>query len=313
MAGAWTDSPVTVCLDRVGGAYVAGETVTGCVVVNYTTASAFVSIELSVLGSLVLQHPNTDDAARFAALGDVEPVGLMNLRIPLHSRGALLPAGRIEFPFTFEIHTSTPGVSLIETYSGVYISCSYTITVTASGIVGKVTSEPLSFPVSVPGQGQPPPHALKDDTGVQFELNEDSMEVLHASGRALPSFLLEGSLERYYNDIDIPLSGWIVVRRCSAKIVSIELQLLRVEQAAVPGASARGATEVQSIQVADGDVLRNLEIPIYMFFPRWYTCPSIKTANMRVAFDVNVILLLEGNRQLSKVVPIHLYRASLLS
>jgi hypothetical protein len=35
------------------------------------------------------------------------------------------------------------------------------------------------------------------------------------------------------------------------------------------------ATEVQNIQVADGDVIRDMEIPLYMMFPKIYSCPTV--------------------------------------
>ena len=53
-------------------------------------------------------------------------------------------------------------------------------------------------------------------------------------------------------------------------IKSIEVQLVRVE-------SFEGktfATEVQNIQVADGDVIRDQEIPLYMLFPKIYSCAT---------------------------------------
>ena len=37
------------------------------------------------------------------------------------------------------------------------------------------------------------------------------------------------------------------------------------------------ATEIQNIQLGDGDVCRNLIIPIYMIFPRLFTCPTMLT------------------------------------
>ena len=37
------------------------------------------------------------------------------------------------------------------------------------------------------------------------------------------------------------------------------------------GLCPRAATEIQNIQIADGDVCRNLVIPIYMVFPRLFT------------------------------------------
>lgn len=45
---------------------------------------------------------------------------------------------------------------------------------------------------------------------------------------------------------------------------------------------ARDATEIQNIQIADGDVCRSLSVPIYMVFPRLFTCPTLETTNFRV-------------------------------
>jgi len=42
------------------------------------------------------------------------------------------------------------------------------------------------------------------------------------------------------------------------------------------------ATEIQNIQVADGDVCRNLPVPIYMIFPRLFTCPTLATSNFKI-------------------------------
>lgn len=45
---------------------------------------------------------------------------------------------------------------------------------------------------------------------------------------------------------------------------------------------ARDATEIQNIQIADGDVCRSLSVPIYMVFPRLFTCPTLETTNFKV-------------------------------
>jgi len=42
------------------------------------------------------------------------------------------------------------------------------------------------------------------------------------------------------------------------------------------------ATEIQNIQIADGDVCRGVSIPIYMVFPRLFTCPTLSTNNFKV-------------------------------
>ena len=42
------------------------------------------------------------------------------------------------------------------------------------------------------------------------------------------------------------------------------------------------ATEVQNIQIGDGDVIRNVPIPIYMVFPRLFTCPTLSTPSFKL-------------------------------
>lgn len=54
------------------------------------------------------------------------------------------------------------------------------------------------------------------------------------------------------------------------QIKSIEIQLVRAETFE----NKTNATEVQNIQVADGNVLPGLEVPLYMLFPKIYSCPT---------------------------------------
>ena len=42
------------------------------------------------------------------------------------------------------------------------------------------------------------------------------------------------------------------------------------------------ATEIQNIQIAEGDVCRGMTVPIYMIFPRLFTCPTLATPNFKV-------------------------------
>ena len=43
-------------------------------------------------------------------------------------------------------------------------------------------------------------------------------------------------------------------------------------------------TEIQNIQIGEGDVLRGIQIPIYMIFPRLFTCPTLITPNFKIGF-----------------------------
>ena len=47
------------------------------------------------------------------------------------------------------------------------------------------------------------------------------------------------------------------------------------------------ATEIQNIQIAEGDICRNLPLPIYMIFPRLFTCPTLATNNFKVGESIS--------------------------
>ena len=105
--------------------------------------------------------------------------------------------------------------------------------------------------------------------------------------------------------------GALTVEKSDSAIASIELQLVRVETVidATTATEIREATEVQNIQIADGDVMRGVEIPIYMIFPRLFTCVSTATAHFKVEFEVNVVILFKDSYMITENYPITLVRA----
>jgi len=85
-----------------------------------------------------------------------------------------------------------------------------------------------------------------------------------------------------------------VIKQCDVEIKSIELQLVRVESCTYMEGEAREATEIQNIQIADGNVVRELAIPIHMAF--------------KVEFEVNLIILFADSHMVTENFPIKLYR-----
>jgi hypothetical protein len=88
------------------------------------------------------------------------------------------------------------------------------------------------------------------------------------------------------------------------QIKSIEIQLVRVEQFE----NKTNATEVQNIQVADGNVISGLEVPLYMLFPKIYSCPTFHHAQFKIDFQVNLIVIFHNGYQLTENIPIRIYR-----
>lgn len=42
------------------------------------------------------------------------------------------------------------------------------------------------------------------------------------------------------------------------------------------------ATEIQNIQIGEGDVCRARDIPLYMVLPRLFTCPTTSTPHFKI-------------------------------
>ena len=103
-----------------------------------------------------------------------------------------------------------------------------------------------------------------------FQITPDSLDI--SSIKQVPKFRFEGRIFSTNCAFGEPFDGIIVTKDSEYVIKSIEVQLVRVETFE----KKVYATEVQNIQVADGDVIRDMEIPLYMLFPKIYSCPTVK-------------------------------------
>ncbi len=76
--------------------------------------------------------------------------------------------------------------------------------------------------------------------------------------------MFDGFLKHTTCSVTEPLQGELTIQESEIDIKSIELQLVRVESCSYMEGEAREATEIQNIQIADGNVVKGLAIPIHM-------------------------------------------------
>ncbi len=148
----------------------------------------------------------------------------------------------------------------------------------------------------------------------------------------------------------------MILNECNIPIKSIELQLVRVETCGCAEGYSKDCkcwlwknillkiffcnfsllfkvTEIQNVQIGEGDVLRGVQIPIYMIFPRLFTCPSLLTTNFKIGnilnyktmvinlkkthgcsffvspeFEVNLVIVFEDDRLITENFPLKLTR-----
>lgn len=297
-----------VKLDRADRTYFPGETVTGNVVVRTQSSMKHQGIKMLVEGNVNLLLSARSIGLFEAFYSSMKPVQLLKYEIDVTPSGKC-PSGITEYPFQFSLSPLDKESPLEETYHGVYVNIKYDITCDMPrGMMAKALQCSLEIVVHSKASDDLK-KSLKDRKPFHFKVSPDSLQnVKESSKRKIPNFAFDGFLDYTVHDINTPFSGEFVVRQCEAEIKSIELQLVRVETCTYMEGEAREATEIQNIQIADGDVVRNLAIPIYFVFPRLYACATTQAKMFKVEFEVNLIILFSDNLMVTENFPITLYR-----
>lgn len=125
----------------------------------------------------------------------------------------------------------------------------------------------------------------------------------------IPNFKIRGELDSEICFFTDDLSGNITIDIADSPIRSIDLQMLRVERIESEVRTLNERTEIQLIQICDGNVTRNIEIPLYMILPRYYSCPTVKYLWCNVNFEVNLQIIFKDGYKVSVNIPIKIVRS----
>ncbi|GLE02963.1 hypothetical protein PINS_up011842 [Pythium insidiosum] len=295
-------SSLDIKLNRVDRIFRPHELVQGQILISSPKGFAHQGLFLKVEGSARLQLSAKSTGLFEAFYNTVPPLDLVYFHIPVAPAGKV-PLGIFKFPFEFEL-AGIDGHPLFETYHGVYVSVKYEITCNCvRGLMKSNLQKTVEFIVEVPLRDPLP------DAPEEFTVTPESLEnVRRKSLSTVPSFHITGRIHRTNCPVNLPFTGEIVIEHASAPIKSVELQLIRVESVAHSEGIARDATEIQNVQIGWGDVCHELAIPIYMIFPRLFTCPTMLTSRFKVEFETNVVVLFEDGTMITENFPIMLYR-----
>ncbi|KAF7272854.1 hypothetical protein GWI33_014391 [Rhynchophorus ferrugineus] len=262
-------------LKRADKVYTEGDLVSGVLVISSNSDLKHDGITLTMEGCVNLQISTKNVGIIEAFYNSVKPIQLVNVVCDVCGQGKL-PSGVTEIPFEIPLKPK-PNRALYETYHGVYA-----------------------------GVTNCPQLPLKENRKpVSFELSPAN---LASGGSGAPDFLLRGYLDTVCCNIVKPFRGQLTLVRCASPIRSIELQLVRVETCGCAEGYAREATEIQNIQIGDGDVPQNIPILIYMVFPRLFACPTLITTNFKIEFEVNIVVVFEDDHLITNNFPIILVR-----
>ncbi|KAF4523834.1 hypothetical protein B566_EDAN008069 [Ephemera danica] len=261
-----------VRLKRATKVYHEGETISGVVVISSPSDLRHDGITLILDGTVSLQLSAKTIGIFEAFYNSVKPVTLTTCLLEVAAPGKL-PAGQTDIPFEVPL-VARGSRPLYETYYGVFESnCQ------------RATAKP-----------------------VQFVISPESLQNVKERSR-IPQFKVTGRLDSTECCINRPFTGELIVHHSEVPIKSVELQLVRVETCGCAEGYSRDATEVQNIQIGEGDIPSGLAIPIYMVFPRLFTCPTLTTSSFKVEFEVNIVVVFQDDHLITENFPIVLTRA----
>lgn len=295
-------SYVDLKLKRLDRVYRPKEKVEGIVIVGAKKGWSHSGIHLVVEGLIYLSHSNRG----FAGIGGDsanKPIHIMRQELTVCNSGKFAD-GVTDIPFDFTL-SPIPGQTLLESYHGVYISVVYNVQATCDrGVMKKALVKDIEFLVEIP--------SAPDASGAEpstFSITPEALSNLNTKAISnIPKFSLSGKLHRTRCPINQPLTGEVIIEMAAAPVKSLELQLVRVETVTTDGRTTKEATEVQNIQIGDGNICRNMSVPMYMVFPRIFSCPTLISNTFKIEFEVNLILIYGEDFMVTENFPIVLYR-----
>lgn len=150
---------------------------------------------------------------------------------------------------------------------------------------------------------------ISDPAPITFNITPASLENVGAKViSTIPKFTISGRLHRSKCPINQPMTGEVIIEEAAAPIKSLELQLVRIETVTAEGKTTKEATEVQNIQIGSGDICRNFTVPLYMVFPRLFSCPTLSAPTFQIEWEVNLIIIYGEGFMITENFPVTIYR-----
>lgn len=290
-----------ISLNRIDRIYRPGDKVTGNLIVQTKGGFAHSGISIHMSGAVTLQLSAKSVGLFEAFYNSLKPITMVDYLATIEKSGNIKD-GNTEIPFEFELKP-LEGQDLYETYHGVYVNVTYILKAELiRKFIGKNLARTLEFIVELPPG---PKIEHKPET---FSISPENLEAASKRLKGFPDFEIVGSIMGTKCCINEPFEGTLILKHCAEPIKCIELQLVRVETCGCADGFAKEATEIQNIQVGDGDLPQGMEIPIYMIFPRLFTCPTVGARTFKVDFEVNIVLMFPDDRLVTKKFTLALVR-----
>ncbi|VVC42295.1 Immunoglobulin E-set,Vacuolar protein sorting protein 26 related [Cinara cedri] len=290
-----------IILKRSNKLYHEGDTISGIICIESPIDVKHEGVFMTIEGTVDLQI-STQNVGTFEAFyNSVKPIQLMMSSLEIAKPGRF-PSGVTEIPFEAPVKPLLNKV-LYESYHGVFINILYLLkAVIKRNFLNKDIHKSLEFVI----ENKPNPEVSISKVD-KFIINQNTLANVNDNSN-IPKFHIIGTVDTVICSITQPFLGELKIEHCDIPIKSIDLQLVRVETCGCVEGFSKDATEIQNIQIAEGNVSTGISIPIYMVFPRLFSCCTTKTANFKIEFEVNISITFVDDHLVTENFPITLFR-----
>jgi hypothetical protein len=296
---------IEIAFDSFNKTFNLGETITGEILIDNSEKLTmdFQGMSMQLIGSYSIKNNKMTPPT-------VSVIKFFSKKLKIHDAGKLIYGNNNSFKFKFPLVEDRNNEQyLYESYQGVLISISYEMQVEVFTNKGTQTSDVKKINVFVPNQGLKP-DLKKKVAPYEFEINPQSLEKIKISQNKIPKFHILARADNTNCDLNQPFNGYVIVKESEIVIKSLELQFVRNENINLPGGETlTEVSEIQNLQIGDGDVNKDVEIPLYMIFPRFFSCASLETKIAKITFEMNVIVVLVNGFVITENFPINTWRS----
>lgn len=285
-------------LSRSNRVYRPSEPLDGKIIVNSPSSISHYGVRLTVNGSVNLQVRGGSAGVIESFYGVVKPIPIVNKNFEIKPAGKI-GSGTTEIPFSLYLkRTGEENLEkFYETFHGTDISIQYLLTADiVRGYLHKSMSTTTEFLVESDKadllDGPISPEM------VIFYITQDTQRHPLLPELKSGGFRMTGRMSTQCSLSDA-ITGELTVEASAVPICSIDLHLLRVESILLGERIVTETSLIQTTQIADGDVCRNLALPIYVMLPRLLTCPTVLAGPFSVEFKV--LLVISFQSELSKL------------
>lgn len=293
---------VEIQLKRPSKIYYDGDIVSGILLLDSKSEARHDGITLSMEGVASLQLSPKSAGLIESIVNSSKPISLVSNAIEV-SKSGKIPSGQTEIPFELPLK-ARGSKTLYETYHGVYVTVQYSLRCDIKrSLLAKDVTKAQEFIVEYRQKST----SLVERKVVSFEIRPETLQNVRDRAR-IPHFIVRGHLDSEVFCLSKPLTGELTVCECERGISSIELQLVRIETCGSTEVNTREASEIQNIQIGDGDVCRGIALPVYMIFPRLFTCVTTNAPNFKIEFELNIVIIFDNDHLVVETFPIKLTR-----